>query len=378
LEKFLKNASFLLLAVFLFCGANPKEEIVYIGLVAQLTGDQASIGTGIMNGAQMAVEDANNRGPVFGNAKLKLLPLDDQHNPAQAVLAADKLVSNPDVVGVIGHYNSSCSMPASTIYHENRTVQISPGSTNPQISRQGFDTFFRICATDDVQGPAAATFAYTKLNFTKGVVIDDKTTAGKGVADEFEKKFKSVGGTVLSRDGITQGDKDFTPLLTRIKSLGPQFIYFGGMYPELSLLIKQSRKMGLNATWMGGDGIYDVTLIKLATPSLSEGTYATMVGVDPHLLPGAGEFVARYEARYGEIGSFSIYGYDATMLLIEAIRRAGKKDRVAVLGEVRNTKDFRGILGVTNFDEKGDALDQSIAIYKIESGAFKFIEEIKP
>ncbi len=355
-----------------------KEDEVSIGVVAPLTGDQAYIGIGVQQGAQLAVEDANVKGPVFGNTRLKLLSMDDQHNPTQAVLAANKLIANPDALGVVGHFNSSCSKAASSIYHEGRMAQVSPASTNPDISKQGFDTFFRVCATDDVQAPAAANFVASKLGLKKIAVLDDQTTYGKGLANEFEKKFKALGGTVLRHDGIKQGEKDFTPLLTKIKSLGPELIFYGGVYPEMALLIKQSRKMGLEVPWMGGDGIYDVSLIRLATPELSEGTYATMLGVDPHSLPEAKDFVARYEARYGEIGSFSAYAYDAANVLIEAIRRAGTRDRETVLNQVRSTKDFPGVLGVINFDAKGDAIGKSISIFKIENGKFKFIEEVKP
>lgn len=369
---------FLLAAVFILCGASPKEDILKIGLVAPLTGDQAYIGVGVMQGAQMAVEDANVKGPIFSGVKLKLEALDDQHNPTQAVLMANKLIADDNVMGVVGHFNSSCTKAASAIYHEARMVQVTPASTNPDISKQGYDTFFRVCPTDDVQAPAASVFVFNKLNVRKIAIIDDQTTYGKGIADEFEKKFKALGGAVLARNGITQGEKDFTPLLTKIKALGPELIYFGGIYPELSLLIKQSRKLDMNVTWMGGDGVFDVSLVKLTTPELAEGTYATMLGVDPHSLPEARDFVSRYEARYGEIGSFSAYGYDATNVLIEAIRRAGKKDREAVLAGVRGLKDFPGILGPVNFDAKGDAIGKSVGIFKVENGKFVFLEEVKP
>jgi len=354
------------------------NEFVSIGLVAPLTGDQAYVGVGVLQGAQMAIEDANARGPVFGRTKIKLIPLDDQHNPTQAVLAANRLISNPEVVGVVGHFNSSCSKAASSIYHEGRMAQVSPASTNPEISRQGFDTFFRVCATDEVQGPTAANFVWSKIGSKKIVVIDDQTTYGKGLASAFENKFKSLGGEVIRHDGINQGEKDFTPLLTKIKSVRPELIYYGGVYPELALLLKQSGKVGLTVPWMGGDGIFDVSLIQLAGPKLSEGTYSTMLGVDPHSLPGAKDFVSRYEARYGEIGSFSAYAYDATNVIIEAIRRAGSKDREAILKEVRNTKDFQGILGALNFDEHGDAVGKSVGIFKVTNGKFEFIEEAKP
>ncbi len=355
-----------------------KENEILIGLVAPLTGDQAYVGTGVLQGAQMAVEDANIKGPVFGQTKLKLVSLDDQHNPTQAVLAANKLVANPDVVAVVGHFNSSCTKAASSIYHEGRMAQVTPASTNPEISRQGYDTFFRVCPTDDVQGPTAANFVWWKLGVKKIAILDDQTTYGKGLSGEFHKKFEKLGGTVLRHDGITQGEKDFTPLLAKIKSVNPELIFYGGVYPELSLLIKQSRKAGLNVPWMGGDGIFDVSLIQLAGPEFSEGTYATMLGVDPHALPAARDFVTHYEARYGEMGSFSAYAYDATNVIIEAIRRAGKKDRETILAEVRKTKDFPGILGALNFDEKGDAVGKSVGIFVVEKGKFKFLEEVKP
>ncbi|OIO38969.1 MAG: branched chain amino acid ABC transporter substrate-binding protein [Candidatus Omnitrophica bacterium CG07_land_8_20_14_0_80_50_8] len=381
LLRYLPRAWALFFVIFLFVFPDfsyAKDDELVIGLAAPLTGDQAYIGLGVFQGAWMAVEDANTRGPVFGDKRIRLEPLDDQHNPTQAVLAANKLAANPDAIGVIGHFNSSCTKAAAAIYHEARIVQISPGSTNPEISRQGFDTFFRVCATDEVQAPTAAAFVFSKLGLKKIAILDDQTTYGKGLADEFEKKFSLLGGTVAQHSGITQGEKDFTPLLTKIKSLNPELIFYGGVYPELALLIKQSKKLGLTAPWMGGDGIYDVTLIKLATPEHCEGTYATMLGVDPHSLPAAKDFVTRYEARYGEIGSFSAYAYDATNVLIEALRRAGKKDREAVLSEVKHTKDFQGILGKINFDSKGDAVGRSVGIFKIEKGRFKFLEEVKP
>ena len=136
--------------------------------------------------------------------------------------------------------------------------------------------------------------------------------------------------------------------------------------------------LAARTAWVGGDGIYDVTLIQLTGSELAEGIYSTMLGVDPHSIPQARDFVTRYEARYGEIGSFSAYGYDAANVLIEAIRRAGKKDREAVLAEVRKMKDYPGILGPVNFDEHGDAIGKSVGIFKVENGKFKFLKEVKP
>ncbi len=370
---FLPFIFILILATSVFA----KDDEVIIGLAAPLTGDQAFIGLGVMQGAKMAVEDANIRGPVFGNTKLKFEPLDDQHNPTQAVLVANKLIADPDVLGVVGHFNSSCSKAASAIYHEGRLVQISPASTNPEISKQGFDTFFRVCATDLVQASAASFFVWNDLKVARVAILDDQTTYGRGLADQFEKMFKALGGEVIRHDGITQGEKDFMPLLTKVKFVNPDLIFFGGIYPEMALLLKQAQRIGLKTRWMGGDGIFEASLAPLAGPDIVEGTYATMLGVDPHDVPEAKDFVARYEARYGEIGSFSAYGYDAANVLIEAVRRAGKKDREAVLAQMRTIRDFPGVLGPINFDKNGDALGKSVGVFKMESGKFKFLKEIK-
>ncbi len=354
-----------------------KDDEVVIGLTAPLTGDQAYIGIGVMQGAQMAVEDANAKGPIFGDTKLKFEALDDQHNPTQAVLVANKFISNPDTMGVVGHFNSNCSKAASSIYHEGRVTQVSPASTNPEISRQGFDTFFRVCATDEVQAPAAALFVFNDLSFKRVVVLDDQTTYGRGLAEQFKKKFIALGGEVLKHEGITQGEKDFMPLLTKVKSVNPELVFFGGIYPEMALLLKQSKKIGLNAAWMGGDGIFEASLASLAGEGVADGTYSTMLGVDPHMVPEAKDFVTRYEARFGTIGSFSTYGYDAACVLIDAIRRAGKKDRQAILDEMKKTHDFPGILGPINFDKKGDAIGKSVGVFRMENGKFKFLKEIK-
>ncbi len=350
-----------------------SPQIIKIGFAAPLTGDQAQLGLDTFNGVKLAIDQANQKGEILPGYRLEPYPLDDQHNPAQAVSVARKFASDPDVAAVIGHFNSSCTKPASAIYHESRMVQITPASTNPEISKQGFDTFFRIVATDDVQGPKGAQYAMNSLGIKTCFVIDDKTTYGKGLADEFHKKAASLGISMLGHEGITQGDKDFTPLLIKIKSLNPELIYFGGIYPEGALLLRQARDLDIKAIFMGGDGIASSTFVELATPAIAEGTYATMVGGDMYALTGAQEFIAAYEKQYGPIGQWSAYGYDATNIVIEAIRKAGTADRQTILDAMRQIKDFQGVTGITNFDEKGDNLNQFIGVFKVEGGKLKYI-----
>lgn len=341
--------------------------IIKIGCAAPLTGDQAQIGIDHCQGVQMAVEEFNASGRLAGT-RVELLKMDDQRNPAQAVNVAKKLVSDPAVLGVIGHFNSSCTQPASAIYHGAGMTQITAASTNPDLSKQGFKTFFRVAATDDVQGPKGARFAAKQLGVKKLFVIDDKTTYGKGLADAFEKEAAALGIEILGHEGITQGDKDFNPLLTKIKPLQPDLIYFGGIYPEGALLLRQARALGIPAPFMGGDGIATHTLIELAGAAASEGTYTTMVGGDMKKVPSAAAFVAAYEARYGKLGQWSAYGYDAANILLTAIATASAKTRAGVLAAMRQTPEFTGITGSVVFDEKGDNQNQFIGIFRVVGG----------
>ncbi len=363
-------------AVLAFAGCGQEgssSPVIKIGCVAPLTGDQAKLGTDTCNGAQVAIDQANAEGKGLPGFKFELVVLDDQHNPSQAVNMANRLASDPDVVGVVGHFNSSCTKPASAIYASSDLTSITAVSTNPELSRQGFPTFFRTCATDDVQGPRGAAYAFHKLGFKKIFIIDDKTTYGKGLADEFDKKARELGFEVLGHEGITQGDKDFTPLLTKIKPLQPEIIYFGGIYPEGALLIRQARGLDIKSVFMGGDGLAAPTLIELASAEIVEGTYATMVGGDIKAVPEAADFVRVYESKYGAVGQWSAYAFDSANVLIDAVIKAGKKDRLAVLKAMREIPEFKGITGKIVFDERGDNKNQSIGIFKFTGGKLVYI-----
>jgi branched-chain amino acid transport system substrate-binding protein len=361
------------LLLLLVGGCGPSEPVVKIGFVAPLTGDQAPQGEDMLHGAQLAMEHAQAEGAAVPGYRLELLALDDQRNPTQAVAAAKRLVADRDVVAVVGHLNSSCTMPASAIYHEAGLLHVNPVSSNPQLSRQGFKNFFRACATDDLQGPAAAVFAQQALRAQRVFLLDDMTTYGRGLADEFEKKWRALGGDVLGHEGVTQGDKDFAPLLTKLKPLSPDLIFFAGMFPEGALLIKQKAEVGLPGFFMGGDGLFDPALINLATPQAAERVYVTNIGTDIRQLPSAQAFVQAYEARFGPIGAYSAYAYEATRIAVWALRTAGVKDRAAVLAAMQQFKDFPGLFGLQNFDARGDSLIRDIGIFTVKDGAFQFV-----
>ena len=386
----LRTSAGLLLLALTGCGSTKAEPIIRIGFAAPLTGDQAPQGQDMLHGAELAVEQAQAGPPIVPGFRIELVTLDDQHSPTQAVAAAKKLIADPYVLVVVGHLNSSCSMPASAVYHQAPLLQISPISSNPQISRQGFDTFYRTCATDDLQGPAAAIFAVRELGAKRIFILDDLTTYGRGLSNEFEQKARALGANILGHEGIVQGDKEFTPLLTKIKSVAPDLVYFAGMFPEAALLLKQRRAIGLGGYFMGGDGVFDGTLLKLTEPEVSEGLYVTSIGSDPHGIPTAQAFVKLYESRHGPIGAYSTYAYEAAHIALWAVQEAARREpyafdasqpgsntgdrRQAVLAAMKTLKDFPGLFGPQNFDEKGDSRIHDIGLYTVKRGKFVFLK----
>jgi len=346
------------------CGCKREKNVVKIALACPLTGDIAAMGQGMKNAAEMAIEEANK---ASKDIIFELVAFDDRADPKDAVNVAAQIVSNKDIYGVVGHLNSGCSIPASSVYNRHNLVMISPASTNPKLTLQGFKNVFRLCTTDDVQGGLAADFIYKKG--IKGVaVIHDKTPYGQGLAEEFKKRFETLGGRVLSFEGISLGDRDFKALLIKIKSLNPEILYFGGMYQEGGLISKQAKEIGLNIPLFGGDGIYTDEYIKIAGTSSAEGDMATMIGLPPNKLPKAGDFIKKYKSKFPNVDMqpYDPYTYDTTNIIIEAVKNAGR-DRAKIIAYIKNIK-YNGIIGETSFDEKGDTLNKEITFYCVKGG----------
>lgn len=356
----------LMSSVLIFSGCREKEDLIKIGVVGPMTGDQAKMGTDFKNGVALAVEEWNTRGGVL-NKKIDMLIEDDQHDPKQAVSVANKLV-NAGVAGVIGHFNSSCSIPASDVYNRAGIPMISPGSTNPHLTEKGHKGVFRVCGRDDQQGKVGAEFVINKLNLKKIAVIHDKTTYGQGLANEF-KKFVEKNIEVVYYGGIIQGDKDFKTVLISIKEKKPELIYFGGIYPEAGLLVRQAKELGLNVPLMSGDGAIDPKFIEIAGAKAAEGTYLTF-SPDAKKIPTAKKFVDDYEKKFGEIGPYSIYAYDAANIMLTAIKEAGNTEG-KVVTEKLHSVEFDGALGKIKFDEKGDVTVAPYIIWITKNGKFE-------
>jgi branched-chain amino acid transport system substrate-binding protein len=367
-----KNILFLLLSLCIVSfGCQKKGDVIKIAIAGPMTGDQAKMGMDFRNGATLAVEEWNSRGGVLGK-KIELIVSDDQHDPKQAVSLANKMV-NEGAAGVIGHFNSSCSIPASDVYNRAGIPMITPGSTNPQLTEKGYRNVFRVCGRDDQQGKVGAEFVSRNLQLKRVAVLHDKTTYGQGLADEF-KRFLAEGVEVVYYEGIVQGDKDFKMILTAVKNRNPELIFFGGIYPEAGLLVKQAKELGLNAPFMSGDGTIDPKFIEIAGPQAAEGTFLTF-SPDPNNIPTARTFIEHYRARFGELGPYSIYAYDATNLLLTAIREAQSAEGEQIIDRLHSL-EFDAALGKITFDARGDVTVSPYVVWITRDG--KFVEHWKP
>ncbi|MFY9269818.1 MAG: branched-chain amino acid ABC transporter substrate-binding protein, partial [Candidatus Manganitrophaceae bacterium] len=358
-------------SVFLAGCQKGTSEIV-IGVAGPMTGDQSKLGGDVERGARLAVEEWNGRGGINGK-KLRLEVGDDQHDPKQAVSVANKLV-NSGIVGVVGHFNSSASIPASGIYHSAGIPMITPGSTNPKLTEQGFWNVFRVCGRDDQQGKVGADFVGGKLQLKRVAILHDKTTYGQGLAEEFRKHLAAFPGVeVVSFDGITQGDKDFRGILTSIKGKRPDLFFFGGIFPEGGQLVKQAKEVGLSAPMLSGDGVIDPKFIEIAG-SAAEGTYLTFTP-DPEKIPQAKGFLEKYKAQYGpELAPYAIYSYDAANILLSVLAEADRegkiKDEKRVAEMIRGVK-YDGAVGRIEFDAKGDVKRSPYIVWITKNGKFE-------
>lgn len=345
--------------------AGKEAPTLKIGIAGPMTGDQSKMGMDFRNGVQLAVEEWNAKGGVLGKP-VQMLVEDDQRDPKQAVSVANKLVQS-GVVGVIGHFNSSCSIPASRVYAEARIPMITPASTNPQLTDQGLPMVFRVCGRDDQQGKVSADFAVEKLKTRRIAVLHDKTTYGQGLADEFKR---ALGGRaeVVYYGGIIQGDKDFRAVLTSMKAKKPDLYFFGGIYPDAGLLAKQAKELGLTAPMLSGDGTIDAKFLEIAGPA-AEGTYLTF-SPDPEKIPTAKAFLEAYHQRFGPHGPYSIYAYDATHVLLSAVREAGTTDGQKVSETIR-ARTHQGALGTIRFDAKGDVTQAPYVVWITKGGKFE-------
>ncbi len=360
-----------ILVTAVFLGSAAHAATLKIGVAGPLTGDQAAFGEMLKNGATLAVEEWNAKGGVsVGGKKMKVDILwgDDRHDPKEGVSIAHKFV-NSGVAGVVGHFNSSVSIPASTVYSEEGVVQITPGSTNPKLTEQGFSTVFRVCGRDDQQGEVTANYIVDTLKLKRIAILHDKTTYGQGLADETKRFLEKRGVKAVFYSGVVQGDKDYTPVLTAAKQKNPEAVYFGGIHPEAILLVKQMReRLGMKALFMSGDGIFVDEYYKIAGKS-AEGTYLTFTP-DQTKIAAAQNVIKNHRKRFGkEVGAYTIYSYVATNLILNSIQATGSTKGAKMAAHLRS-KPWNTSLGKIQFNKKGDVLESPYVFWQVKGAKF--------
>lgn len=356
------------LSLGLFACSKEKSGIA-IGVAGPISGSEAVFGEQFVHGARKAVADINARGGVLGQ-KLNLIIGDDACDPKQAVSVANDMVSK-GVVFIAGHYCSGSSIPASDVYAESGVVQISPASTNPEFTDRGLANVFRVCGRDDAQGPTAADYVLKHFAGRKIAVVDDKSTYGKGLADEFRKAVKARGVEVVLHESISAGQKDYSSLVSKLKQAGADILYFGGYKTEGGLIVRQMREQGLATRLVGGDALVTDEFWSI-TGAAGEGTLMTF-GPDPRLDPANAELVAAFRAENYEPEAYTLYTYAAIQAWAQAAEKAGTTEAAKVQAVLKSER-FATVLGPIGFDAKGDMDAPGYVFYAWKDGKYAYAE----
>jgi len=352
-------------------GLAPAQEVVKIGHSAAVTGPVSYFGKDTENGARMAIEALNARGVAIGGKKVRfeLVAEDDGGDPKQATSVAQKLVDGR-VNGVVGHETSGTTIPASKIYHQAGIPQISPSSTSPVYTKQGFNTAFRVVANDVQLGQALGHYAVQKMGARRVAVIDDRTAYGQGLVTEFSKGLREQGAAIVAREFTHDKASDFNAILTKIRAAKPDLVFFGGMSAVAGPMLRQMKQLGMNVKMMGGDGICSDEIHKLAGGAMADGQVfcAEAGGVGAAGKAGMDKFRADYRKRFGiDVQINAPYAYDAVMTMAEAMVRAGSSAPAKYLPVLARI-ETKGVTGPIAFDARGDIRDGTITLYTFKGG----------
>ncbi len=356
-----------------------SDKVVTIGIIAPLSGDLSALGLGMKNSVDLAIKEANAAKTLDGWT-IKFMPVDDEAKPDVGKNAATKLAGDDTVVGAVGDLNSSVSIQTQPVFSTAKIVQVSPANTNPKLTKgddgkRPYETYFRTCTTDAIQGPFAAQYLLG-TGIKKVATVNDKKAYGQGLVAAFEEEFKKGGGEIVASQTINADDttKDYSSVITALKPLAPQAVYYGGEFPQAGPLSQQMKTNGLNVPLMGGDGIFDPKYIELAGAT-STGDMSTSVGAPTDSTDAGKKFLAAYKAAgYKEdAGAYGGYSYDAANAIINALKTSLKDAKDAKSAREATIKamasvSFDGVTGQVAFDEFGDAKSRVLTVYKVDGG----------
>lgn len=378
MRKHTSSLLMLVAAVGVMLGSAPlmaadAAKSIKIATQSPLSGDQSVVGVDIKRGAELALEQLGKPLADMG-IKVELAPYDDQANPDTGVANAKRIVADPSILAVVGHYNSGVQIPSSEVYHSSGLANVSPANTNPKVTTRGYAEVNRIVGRDDVQGVVGADFAQS--HGVKSVfVIHDKTAYGQGIAEFFKKRAEEKGMKVLGFEG-TEEKANFDALLTPIVAGNPDLVYFGGMTFQAAVLFRQARERGYQGMFMSDDGFDSSDATKIAGQTLidGKGTFYSTVSGPATVYPGTAKFIKDFKAKYNaDPQPFAAQGYDCMAICLKAIENAAKAnkntapDRAAVVKAIRALKDFAGITGNFTFNEIGDPTVAQYFVLQVKS-----------
>jgi branched-chain amino acid transport system substrate-binding protein len=346
---------------------------VKMGVAGPITGPNAAFGAQLKNGTEQAVEDINAAGGILGQ-KVTLEVGDDVSDPKQGVSVANKFVGD-GVKLVVGHFNSGVTIPSSEVYQENGVLMITPSATNPKVTERGMWNTFRTCGRDDQQGEVAGNYIAKELKGKKVAVIHDKTTYGKGLADETKKAMNAKGVTEVLYEGINAGEKDYSATVSKIKASGADIVYWGGLHTEGGLLVRQMRDQGVQAVMFSGDGITSDEFASIGGPGV-EGTLMTFPP-DPRKRPEAVEVVKKFQAKNFEPEAYTLYSYAAVQVIKTAAEKAKSLDAKKIAEVMHSGMTFKTVIGDLKFDKKGDITRPDYVLYtwkKDKDGKITYVQ----
>lgn len=364
-------------------GGTSGSNVIKIATQSPLSGGSATLGEAIKLGAQLGLDEQKEKFKEMG-FELQLVPYDDQGDPKKGVANAQLIGSDKAVLAVVGHFNSGVAIPSSEVYEKYAIPMVSPANSAVEVTERGLKTVNRIVARDDFQGPAGAEYAVNTLNAKKIFIVQDKTAYGSGLAEAFKKAAEEKGAEILGFEGITVGEKDFNGVLNQILSKKPDLVYFGGIYAEGGLLIKQAREKGIDVPFMGGDGMDASTLVDIAGDAIKN-TYITSLAGDSTKTEAGQKFMETYKEKFNKnTESYSVYGYDTMGVVLLAIENAIKANdnkmptREQVRDAIREVKDYQGVLTKVSFDDKGDNEFAKVFIYNFTEVKYpaEFVGEV--
>lgn len=364
------------------CGDSASKDIK-IGVLNEMTGGNATMGTSSANGAKMAIKEANAKGGILGK-QIQAVIADNKSEPSESANAMTKLASQDKVVAVTGIFASSNAIATSSVAEATKVPFVAVGATNPKVtvdeaSGKVKNYTFRVCFIDPFQGTVGANFVLNTLHLNKAVMlVDNSSDYSKGLSTFFKEAYIKGGGSILAEEAYLQKDQDFKTILTKIKALNAEIIYIPGYYEEVGKIVKQAREIGITVPILGGDGWDSPKLVEVGTSAALNNTYFTNHYSVDDTSATSQAFVEAYKKEYGQVpDAMAVLGYDAANIIIDAIKRANSLDPDKIREALAGTKDYPAITGSTTLNATHDAV-KSVVIIEMKDGKQVFKATVKP